>query len=292
MSATVESSGAPSEAVGAAGPSVVVPDATDAPVYLRIEPPVAAVVLNRPDKRNALTLTMWQTLAGMVKSVAAEPEVSVVVLCSSHSAAFAAGADITEFSDRRADPRSGAVYNEAVLATEEAILECPKPVIAVVQGYCMGGGCKLALACDFRIGDDTAEFGIPVAKLGVVYPPASIQRLLDLVGPGTAKLMLLAGRRLRGQEAADAGLLDILAAGQDLAAATDALVADLVKGSPFAIGTIKRLFAAMGRQRSGGEAAILYRDLESGTYADGLYLREVQRYAERRLRGCAAEDMR
>ncbi|GAA4616332.1 enoyl-CoA hydratase/isomerase family protein [Saccharopolyspora hordei] len=143
----------------------------------------AWITIDNPDRRNAMTARMWRQVPELLTAVAEDPAVRVVVLTGAGST-FCAGADISELPEIE-----GAAENPTV-AAEQALLSCPLPTIALVNGLCVGGGCQLAAACDIRVSAASAEFGITPAKLGIVYPPSSIARLTELVGPSAAKLLL------------------------------------------------------------------------------------------------------
>ncbi len=168
---------------------------------------VAVVSLNRPEVRNAMTLKMWRELAAMFSGLAEDDDIRAVVLTSS-GADFCVGADVSEFDRIRENRDQSAAYEVSVDACSAAIANLAKPVIAAISGYCLGGGCHLALACDFRFADDTAKLGIPSAKLSIVYGVKSVQRLLAIAGIANAKRMLYSGERYEAARARSMGLVD------------------------------------------------------------------------------------
>jgi enoyl-CoA hydratase/carnithine racemase len=168
---------------------------------------VAVVSLNRPEVRNAVTLGMWRELADIFSSLAKDDAVRAIVLTGS-GADFCVGADVKEFGHIRENRDQSAAYEVAVDACSAAIANVSKPVIAAVSGYCLGGGCHLALACDFRFADHTARLGIPSAKLSIVYGVKSVQRLLAVAGIANAKRMLYSGERYDAARAQSMGLVD------------------------------------------------------------------------------------
>jgi enoyl-CoA hydratase/carnithine racemase len=176
------------------------------PVYLTIEGVIAQLVLNRPDKHNALTRAMWAAIAEHAAAVAADPGVEVLVLRGATPAAFAAGADIGEFEEVFASTATARAYHGVVHAAYDAIAQLAKPTIAMVQGVCFGGGCALALCCDLRYADERATFCIPPARLGLAYSLTETKRLVDLVGPAKAKEMLMGARVIAAEEALRIGL--------------------------------------------------------------------------------------
>ncbi len=165
----------------------------------------ATIWLDRPDKRNAMSYSMWTGLEDIATRLGTDPDVRVVVLRGAGEH-FCAGADITELGVQRgSDERS---FSDVNMAAEAALAALPKPTIAFVSGDCIGGGCALAIDCDVRIATDNARFGITPAKLGIVYPSASLERVTHLLGPGVTKRMLFMGELLTAHEAHRVGLVD------------------------------------------------------------------------------------
>ena len=154
---------------------------------LHVEGHIATITLARPEKRNAMTLDMWRELAWLAEQLDGRDDVRAVVLTGSHDS-FCAGADITEFDELRNDTAQVLAYDAIYEAGCRALETLGKPVIAAINGYCMGGGCNLALACDIRFAAPQATFAIPAARLSVVYGAAGTRRLLNLVGPGRAAI--------------------------------------------------------------------------------------------------------
>ncbi|WP_329363250.1 enoyl-CoA hydratase/isomerase family protein [Streptomyces sp. NBC_00669] len=163
----------------------------------------ATVTLSNSARRNAMTLGMWRALPRVLAGLAADPGVRLVVL-TGEGEAFSAGADISEL----ADPEGRRAAQEAALAAEEALAAFPKPTVAAVRGFCVGGGCQLAVACDVRFAARGARFGVTPARLGIVYPAASTRRLVALAGSGTAKYLLFSAELIDEERALRTGLID------------------------------------------------------------------------------------
>ena len=212
---------------------------TQEPVYLTTEGSIAQLILNRPAKRNALTRAMWAAIAEQAAAAAADPAVKVLVLRGAMPAAFAAGADIAEFAEVFASPETAHAYHEIVHAAYDAIAEVAKPTIAMVQGVCFGGGCALALCCDLRYADESATFCIPPARLGLAYSLAETRRLVELVGPATAKEMLMGARVIEADEALRIGLATRVFPAADLERETMAFAKRLGELSQFTIRATK-----------------------------------------------------
>jgi enoyl-CoA hydratase/carnithine racemase len=178
------------------------------PLLLTQDGPVATLTINRPDRLNAISLAMFHAFPVLLGQAAALPGVRVLVLRGAGTRSFSAGADITEFASARSTPEQSASYDDAVLTAEESLATFPLPTIAAIRGYCYGGGCGLALACDLRLASSGARFAITPAKLGIIYPLRATKRLVDLVGPSRAKLILMGGGDLDAAAAARIGLVD------------------------------------------------------------------------------------
>lgn len=174
-----------------------------------VEGEVATVTLNRPAVRNAMTLSMWKDVARIFRELGENRDIRAIIFTGA-GGNFSVGADVSEFSSVRSNARDSADYEIAVDASSDAIAGVPQPVIAVIAGYCLGGGCHLSMACDFRFAHPTADLGIPAANLSIVYGVRSTKRLLALVGVTNAKRFLYAAERIGAREAMRLGLVDRL----------------------------------------------------------------------------------
>ena len=218
-------------------------------ILLTRQESVAIVSLNRPGVRNAVTLSMWRELAGMFSNIANDDDVRAIVLTGA-GADFCVGADVSEFDQIRANRDQSAAYEIAVDACSAAIANVAKPVIAAISGYCLGGGCHLALACDFRVADRTAKLGIPSAKLSIVYGVKSVQRLLAIAGLANAKRMLYSGERYDAVRAQSIGLIDEIS--DDVVAAAVAYAGTLAGNAPLSIAGAKFMLNGL----SSGDGAL------------------------------------
>jgi enoyl-CoA hydratase/carnithine racemase len=214
---------------------------------------IATVTLNRPARRNALNLAMWSALGDVFHHLAADPEVRAVVLRGAGEEAFASGADISEFEALRRDRASAEVYNARNEAAYHAIETCPKPTVALIHGYCMGGAVALAMACDLRFAASTARFGIPAARLGIVYGLHSVKRLVSLVGPAAAKDILFSARTFDAAEALALGFVSRVLAPDALDQFTREYLARLADNAPLTIRGAKLIVDAI--VEDGGAAA-------------------------------------
>ena len=214
---------------------------SDQPFLVERQGQTAILTINREAQRNSMSFEMWEAFPGHVKELDADPTVRVIVVTGSGDKAFASGADISEFDSKRTGRDAAALYHRAVEATMASLEAASKPVIAMVNGYALGGGCELAVACDFRIAAESASFGIPSAKLGLVLSFTDTKRLVDLVGPAIAKEMLMTGRRLPAREALAVGLVNQVVPDRSLRQATLDLAAAIGANAPYSVASAKAM---------------------------------------------------
>lgn len=176
-------------------------------MYLERREAIATLTINRPDRRNAISYDMWRELKSLANEVEADENIRVLVIRGAGNEAFSAGADIAEFAECRNDSAQGRVYSDAFDGGLDAVWELGKPVIAMIRGFCVGGGLELACCADLRIAAEGSRFGIPTARLGVLVGYREMRRLLNLVGVGVASDILVAARILDAQEALSCGLV-------------------------------------------------------------------------------------
>ena len=169
---------------------------------------VATVTINRPDQRNAINYHMWMDLQRIVVDLTDDPDVRVVIFKGAGKEAFSAGADIKDFELYRNNAAKATLHEAAVTGALDAIASLPKPTISMVRGFCIGGGCELAVATDIRVATQGSRFGIPVARLGILIANKEMRRLVDLVGRGNAMYILMSARLLEADEAQRIGLVN------------------------------------------------------------------------------------
>jgi enoyl-CoA hydratase/carnithine racemase len=194
----------------------------------------ARIIFNRPHVRNAISAAMWRELPRLVRRLQAERSIRCLVLSGAGSKAFAAGADLGELPQFTV-PRTARQYETLVVRALDGLLRCPIPVIAMVRGHAIGGGCHLALACDLRVAGESARFGIPAAKLGAAVSPGVVGRLVALVGPAVAKEMLFSGQPLPARRALAVGLVNQVVPDDQLESVTLALVHEIVAAAPLTV---------------------------------------------------------
>ena len=246
--------------------------ATNPALKLVLEGPIAWIEAHNIARMNAFTAAMWEALPGLIRRAEAEAAVRVVILRGAGTKTFSAGADISEFDSARSGDAAKAydVLNHKAFAS---ISECSKPTIAMIHGFCLGGGLALAVCCDMRLADDKATFSIPAAKLGIGYNPRWIRPLLTVVSPARAKEILFTGRRFSVIETAGMGLVNRITSEAELEADTRSLAAEIAGNAPLSIIAAKRGIDELTRHPEHPDLASLDALVEqcfaSADYAEG-----------------------
>lgn len=246
---------------------------TDAPALRYVKDgAIAWIIADNPARMNALTAAMWQALPAHIKTATEDSEVRVIVMRGAGTKAFSAGADISEFESARTGgaAKSYDALNDAAFS---ALTSCPKPTIAMIHGFCLGGGLGLALCCDLRLADDASQFAIPAAKLGLGYNARWIRPILSAVPPARAKELLFTGRRFRSPEAEAMGLVSRLVASNELEATTRALATEIAENAPLTVAAAKRVIDEIVRNPESPDMVLLDQLVEacfaSEDYAEG-----------------------
>ena len=177
-------------------------------ILLAIQDGIATITLNRPSQRNAMNYGMWEALGPMCRELEQNAGVRAVVLAGAEGEAFSAGADIKEFEQYRNNSSAARQWSNTAEAAMAGLGALSKPTIALIKGYCIGGGCELACFADVRIAAESAQFGVPSARLGITIGYVEMRRLVQMVGPGNASYILLSARLLDAQEALRIGLVN------------------------------------------------------------------------------------
>jgi enoyl-CoA hydratase/carnithine racemase len=240
---------------------------------LRIEvrDQIAWITIDRPDVRNALSADLCSQTAQQFRQLAAERTIRVFVLRGGGNRVFISGADIREFREKLATPEGALAYDEAAEELQSAIRRVPQPVIAMIQGHAIGSGCIVAVACDFRIASQAAKFGVPVAKFGFLSPLPDTLRLVDLVGPAQAKLLLMTARIVSADEALRIGLVDQVEEPPNLLAATETFARELIRNSPLSQKATKQMIAQFMPNLRVRDAADWYAEIfRSHDFREGL----------------------
>ncbi len=241
---------------------------------------VATLILNRAEKRNPISHDMWSRLPDLVQAVADDDAVKVLVVRGAGRLAFSAGADLGEFERARTDAATARAYDEATDRAGRTLASFPKPAIAMIHGFCLGGGAELALACDFRFADTNARFGIPAARLGLVNSLAAAKSLTDLAGPAVARHVLFTGLHLDAPQAHAAGLFDRLHAPDELEPATLSFAELLCSRSQYAIRSSKAILLRVAAGQVDDDEVT--RRLRHGAFDGADYAEGVRAFLEKR----------
>ena len=209
----------------------------------RKEGAIGWMIFNNPARRNALSIEMWRAVAEIIDSYRADDEVRVVVMAGAGDKAFVSGADISEFEKHRASAAAEEAYNRISAAAQGALGTLDKPLVAMIRGFCIGGGLAVALAADIRIASVDSVFAIPAARLGLGYGFEGLRKLTNLVGPAMAKEILFTARRFTAEEALRIGLVNRLVPGAALEETVRELAGIIAENAPL---TIRAAKAAVG----------------------------------------------
>jgi len=247
---------------------------TPAAAALRLERDgdIAFIIAENPSRMNALNSAMWKALPPLLADAERDDAVRVIVLRGAGVRAFSAGADISEFETARSGDKA-AEYDALNDAAFMALSSCAKPTIAMIHGFCLGGGLGLALCTDIRLGDDKAEFAIPAAKLGLGYNARWVRPLLAAVPASRAKEMLFTGRRFKAAEAVTMGLVSEIVPASGLEARTRALAEEIAGNAPLTVRSAKRVIDELVRHPETPDIAALDAAVaacfDSEDYAEG-----------------------
>ena len=233
---------------------------------------IATITIDNAARMNAMSAAMWGALPGLIHQAEADPAVRVVILRGAGTRAFSAGADISEFDTQRSGDAVGR-YDNLNHNAFDALTNCAKPTIAMVHGFCLGGGLGLALACDLRVADEASTFAIPAAKLGIGYNPRWIGPVLRAVSPANAKLLLFTGRRFNATEAFAMGLVTSVSRTGELFVAAHALASEIASNAPLSVAAAKAMVDEITQRPETADLASLDHFIaacfDSQDYAEG-----------------------
>jgi enoyl-CoA hydratase len=234
---------------------------------------VGWIVFNQPAKKNAINGAMWRGIPKAMAEFDADPAVRCVAFRGAGTEAFASGADISEFETIRAEKSSVAEYDGLLDHVLHSIQGSPKPSVAMIYGFCMGGGLEVALACDLRYCGESAQFGIPAAKLGLAYNVEGHKRLMETVGHARAREIMFLGRRYSAAEGLAMGLVNRVFSDAELELETQAILATLSENAPLAIANTKTIIEeyvkSAGAPDPARMAAAIERCAKSDDYHEG-----------------------
>ncbi len=200
---------------------------------------VGIITFNNPQKRNAMSLEMWEGLGASLTELRDDADVRVVILVGAGDKAFVSGADISQFEKTRHNAEASEEYSRRSAAQRALLADYPKPVIACIRGFCLGGGMQVAMLADIRIASENSQFGIPAARLGIAYGYDGLKHLVSLVGPSWARLLMYTGMRIDSAEAGRIGLVDRVVPDAGLWNATLDIARAISVNAPLAIKAAK-----------------------------------------------------
>jgi enoyl-CoA hydratase/carnithine racemase len=217
-------------------------------IFSDVDGSLGWIVIDHPERRNAISAEMWGALADAAEQLDAEPTVRVIVLRGAGEVAFVSGADISEFESRRTGGAAAQIYEEGTQRAFGTLGAVAKPVIAMIHGFCVGGGMATALAADLRYCADDAVFAIPAAKLGLGYHAGGIEALSALVGPSTAREIFFTARRYRAEDALRLGIVNAVFPKAELEPRVREIAAQIAANAPLTIRSVKRISRELARR--------------------------------------------
>ena len=224
---------------------------------------VGLITFNQPEKRNAMSMEMWTGLGEILDEFAADNAVRVVILSGAGNKAFVSGADISQFEKNRSNANAQQEYDRLTSAGRARFQSFPKPIIARIRGFCLGGGLAIAMQADLRIAAVDSQFGIPAAKLSVAYAPDSVKRLIDLVGPAHARMILYTARRIDAEEAERIGLINKKVEDEELSDEVLDLARTIADNAPLSVAASKLTINEMLKDESQRDVAAMKRMMDT-----------------------------
>lgn len=250
-------------------------------IVAEMEGPIGWLQFNDPERHNAISLEMWAAIPRVLKHFEEQETVRAVILSGVGGKAFISGANIAQFDEHRTRSDVLANYDATTAGALNAIYECSKPTLAKINGYCIGGGVSVAVACDIRIASDTSQFAIPAAKLGLGYRLTAMRDLVTLIGPGNALDIFLSAQRFGAQKAKDIGLVQHVVEAAELDTYTERYVSTVAQNAPMTLRTTKSMVRALRSMHADIDqqamAALVAECFSSEDYAEG-----KQAFAEKR----------
>jgi enoyl-CoA hydratase len=208
---------------------------------------VGWLIFNNPERRNAVSVDMWEAIPQVLSQYEADPEVRVIVLAGAGDKAFVSGADISQFEKERSNADAVQRYEQLAEGAAATLQNCDKPLIAMIRGYCLGGGMNIAVLCDIRIASDDARFGIPAAKMGLGYRASSMKNLVDVVGAAYAREIMITARQFTAAEAREMGLVNKVVPASELEKTVSEYTQSISGNAPLTMRTAKRIIREIGK---------------------------------------------
>jgi len=207
----------------------------------RVKDGVGYITFNNPEKHNAVSIEMWDALEQILDGFRSSQDIRVIVLSGAGGRAFVSGADISKFDKERSSKEAVLSYNKRTQKVYENLETFPKPTIAMIDGYCIGGGLNLAVCCDIRICSEKSKFAMPAAKLSLGYPFSSIKRLFDVMGPGMAKHFMFTAEKISASEALACGLVQKLVSEDSIDSYVKDYALNIANNAPLTIKAMKQI---------------------------------------------------
>jgi enoyl-CoA hydratase len=235
--------------------------------------PIGRIIFNNPARHNAVSLEMWQALAQIMADFESDPAIRVIVVTGAGGKAFVSGADISEFKEKRNSVEAAEEYSRISEAGRKALADTLKPTIAMIRGYCIGGGMATAISCDLRIAAEGSKFGVPAAKLGLGYAYDGIKKLIDLVGPAYAREIFYTARQFTGEEALRMGVINQLVPDAELESYVKNYCDTIAGNAPLTVRSVKQIVREALKDESERDMALCTRVVEecfaSEDYTEG-----------------------
>jgi len=251
-------------------------------LLLEKDGPIGWIVFNQPEKRNAVSQEMWQRVPGYVHDLATDDAIRVVILRGAGDQAFVAGADISQFKERRRNMADQEEYSRISARGQDALTTLSKPLLAMIHGYCVGGGVGIAITCDLRIAADDARFGIPAARLGLGYHYRGMEKLMQLVGPAYTKEIFFTARTdLSAQDALRMGLVNQVVPKAELERFTRDYALTMARNAPLTLRSAKATVEQLVRPADQRDLALLDK-LIADCFNSQDYQEGVKAFSEKR----------
>jgi len=250
-------------------------------MLMRKDGAIGRMIFNNPARHNAVSLEMWEGAEVIIDDFAADPSIRVIVVSGAGGKAFVSGADISKFESERASEEAVKHYNATTERFHTKLAALDKPTIAMIRGYCIGGGVGLATGCDLRICSDNSKFGIPAAKLGLGYGHKGIRKLIDLVGPANAKELFFTAKQFTAQQALVMGLVNQVVSEGELEAFVDDYAATIAGNAPLTVAQVKRTVTELMRDPVDRDIALTDR-LVAECFASEDYIEGRRAFMEKR----------
>jgi enoyl-CoA hydratase/carnithine racemase len=251
-------------------------------VHVSKQAPLGWIVFDHPERRNALSVAMWEAIPAAASALASDPAIRVVILRGAGDAAFVSGADISQFQESRSGASGAGTYEDLTDRAFGALSDLEKPVLAMIHGFCIGGGLAVALTADLRFAADDALLGIPAARLGLGYGAEGVAKLVALVGPSRAKEVLFTARRFAAPDALRMGLLNQVVAKAELEARVLEIALEIAANAPLTLRSVKRVIRGIGQEPGERDTAAIVASIRA-CYESDDYREGVRAFLEKRV---------